>query len=148
MLAAVMTFVLAVDPTAGTPEKRALWTAIDDLRRTVAMYEAILAVQPKVRPFPRVLRQKRRHLKRIVAVTVKLGHGDPPVLWDAREFVAPRERAGACAAAARQELRNVAIAETALGVVHAARARAVLAKLQRKARYRHLVAFESCTGAG
>jgi hypothetical protein len=139
-----MGLLLSASPEV--PERRALWTAIDDLRRTIVMYEGAVATQSRPRPFTWVLRQKRRHLRRLVAITVDLGHGDPPVLWDRREFVAPRKRAAACAQAVGQELRNAAIAETALAVVSAARARALLRRMLRKTRYKHLVAFEGCAG--
>ena len=150
MFALPLLCTLALAPAATPPsqEQQALWTAIDDLRRTVAMYEAIVAVQEKRRPFAWVARQKRRHERRLVAIAVKLGHGDPPVLWNAREFVAPRARVEACAQAKRQELRNAAIYETALGVVDAASARAHLRRILQKTRYRHLVTFEACAAAG
>ncbi|HET6584668.1 MAG TPA: hypothetical protein VFG69_14515, partial [Nannocystaceae bacterium] len=128
-------------------EKVALWTAIDDLRRTIVMLDAMIAVQPKRRPFSWVVRQKRRHERRLVTITNTLGHGDPPVLWQAEQFVAPRDRAEGCAAAKRQELRNAAIYETALGEVKSPRARAHLRRMLQKTRYRHLVVFEVCIAA-
>ncbi len=135
-------------PAAPSREKEALWTAIDDLRRTIVMYDAVLAKQDKRRPFSWVVRQKRRHVKKLVAITTKLGHGDPPVLWDGTQFLAPTDRVEACAGAKRQELRNIAIYETALGVVNAPSARAHLRRMLQKTRYRQLVAFEACIAAG
>lgn len=142
----VLAAVLAI-PAPASLEKQALWTAIDDLRRTIVMLDAMIEVQPKRRPFSWVVRQKRRHEKRLVAITTKLGHGDPPVSWKADDFVAPQGRAEGCAQAKRQELRNAAIYETALRVVKAARARAHLRRMLQKTRYRHLVVFEVCIAA-
>jgi hypothetical protein len=149
MTSAPLLCVLALAPaTPQSQEQQALWTAIDDLRRSIAMYDAMVQVQPKRRPFKWIARQKRRHERRLVAVTVDRGLGDPPVLWDPKDFVAPRDRVEGCAAGKRQELRNAAIYETALGVVDAPRARAVLRRMLQKTRYRHLVTFEACIAAG
>ena len=155
MLVVPLLYVLAVPESAEQltlaspppPEKQALWTAIDDLRRTIVMLDAMLAVQPKRRPFSWVSRQKKRHEQRLVKITKKLGYGEPPVLWRADQFVPPRSRAEGCAQAKRQELRNAAIYETSLGVVKAPSARAHLRRMLQKTRYRHLVTFEACIAA-
>lgn len=152
MLALAVVLALAPAPGAADPEKQALWTAIDDVRRSIALYEKILDAHAdgrrKLRPFPRVLRQKRRHLARLVKLSQARGHGDPPVLWDPAQITAPADPRAACARAVDQELRNAAIYETALGLPLAARVARVMASLDRKVRDRHIPAFEACVRLG
>ncbi len=116
MFGSVIALTLLLDVAGTDEEKRTLWTAVDDVRRSLALYQAVLRVQPKLRPFPRVLRQKRRHLKRLLKRSAARGHGVPPVLWDATQIKVPPGRKAACARAVDQELRNAAIYETALSM--------------------------------
>ena len=140
----VVAWMLAGPPSGG--EQQALWTAIDDLRRSEVLYEAVLAHprKRKLRPFPRILREKKRHEKRLVKLALERGYGDPPVLWDRGDVSAPADRKAACARAVDQELRNAAIYETAMAlplspaVMHAFRA------IHRRVRNRHIPNFEAC----
>lgn len=136
--------LLAVPPSGG--EQRALWTAIDDVRRTEAMYEAILAVPAleKARPFPATLRQKRRHERRLVKLAIRRGYGDAPVLWNRAEIEVPTDKRSACALAVTQELRNAAIYETALALPLSAAVLRVMRSIHRRVRGRHVPNFEAC----
>ena len=150
MLAAVMFAAsLAATPEPGRldDERTVLWTAIDDLRRSIALYQAALAIE-RWQPFPRVLRSKRRQLRRLVKLSVARGHGDPPVLWDPATVASPPERAAACARAVDQELRNAAIYETALAQGSSAAVERKLRAMHRRVREHHIVAFEVCVRHG
>lgn len=146
MPAHVLAIVLLFADGRGGGEKQAVWTAIDDVRRTVALYEAVLAQQPKHRmgPFGRILRHKRRHERRLVKLAVRRGLGDPPVLWDRAAVTAPGERKPACARAVDQELRNAAIYETAMGLPLSAATLRTMRSIHRRVRNRHIPAFEAC----
>src|SRR5688500_7609884 len=100
MLCALGLLVMLGAPPSGG-EREALWTALDDLRRTEALYHAVLAHpgNAKLRPFRRIVREKARHERRLVKLTLKRGYADPPVLWDRRDVQAPADRKAACARA-------------------------------------------------
>lgn len=139
-----LVLMLAGPPSGG--EKQALWTAIDDLRRTEVLYEAVLA-QPrkrKLRPFPRILREKKRHEQRLVKLAIKRGYGDPPVLWDRGDVSVPVGKKGSCAAAVGQELRNAAIYETAMALPLAPSVMSAFRAIHRRVRNRHIPNFEAC----
>jgi hypothetical protein len=142
----VLVLALALAPEASGGEQRALWTAIDDVRRSQAIYEAVLAhpATKKLRPFPRILRAKRRHEKRLVKVAIKLGYGDPPVQWNRSEVIAPGDERGACAMAVDQELRNAAIYETAMAIPMSGRAQRVIRRIHRRVRGTDIPDFEAC----
>lgn len=144
MLAVTLALLLAPTPSGG--EQRALWTAIDDVRRSQAIYEAVLAhpSTKKLRPFPRILRAKRRHEKRLVKVAIKRGYGDPPVQWNRSEVVAPGDERASCAMAVDQELRNAAIYETAMALPLAGRTMRVFRRIHRRVRHHDVPDFESC----
>lgn len=138
-------FVALAAPASGG-EREALWTAIDDVRRTIVLYKAVLA-QPrerKLRPFPRILRAKRRHETRLVKLALRRGYGDPPVLWDRNDVVAPTGRAGACARAVDQELRNAAIYETAMALPLSPSVMRAMRGIHRRVRNRDIPSFEGC----
>lgn len=144
MLAVMLAMLLAPEPSGG--EQRALWTAIDDVRRSQAIYEAILAHPntAKLRPFPRILRAKKRHEKRLVKVAIKRGYGDPPVQWNRSEVIAPGEKRASCAMAVDQELRNAAIYETAMALPLAGRTMRVMRWVHRRVRNHDVTDFEAC----
>jgi hypothetical protein len=145
MLGGVLVFAMFVAPPSGG-EREALWTAIDDVRRTEALYRAVLAHpgNGKLRPFPRILREKQRHEKRLVKLVIKRGYGDPPVLWDRRDVQAPAGRKAACARAVDQELRNAAIYETAMALPLAPAVMRAMRAIHRRVRGRHIPNFEAC----
>lgn len=136
--------IWAPEPSGG--EQRALWTAIDDVRRSQAIYEAVLAHPntAKLRPFPRILRAKKRHEKRLVKVAIKRGYGDPPVQWNRSEVVAPGKKRASCAMGVDQELRNAAIYETAMAIPLAGRTMRVFRRIHRRVRNDQVPAFEAC----
>lgn len=136
--------MLGAAPSGG--EREALWTALDDLRRTQALYDAVLAHpgNAKLRPFRRIVREKHRHERRLVKVTLQRGHADPPVLWDRRDVEAPADRTAACARAVDQELRNAAIYETAMALPLGARVMRAMRRMHRRVRNRHIPSFEAC----
>jgi hypothetical protein len=145
MLCALGLLVMLGAPPSGG-EREALWTALDDLRRTEALYHAVLA-QPgnaKLRPFRRIVREKVRHERRLVKLTLKRGYADPPVLWDRRDVQAPADRTAACARAVDQELRNAAIYETAMALPLATAVMRAMRALHLRVRNRHIPSFESC----
>ncbi|MBC8067497.1 MAG: hypothetical protein IAG13_04115 [Deltaproteobacteria bacterium] len=145
MLSALGLLVMLGSPPSGG-EREALWTALDDLRRTEALYRAVLAHpgNHKLRPFHRILREKRRHERRLVKLTLKRGYADPPVLWDRRDVEAPGDRTAACARAVDQELRNAAIYETAMALPLAPRVMRAMRAIHRRVRNRHIPSFEAC----
>ena len=134
----------APEPSGG--EQRALWTAIDDVRRSQAIYAAILAHPntAKLRPFPRIGRAKQRHEKRLVRVAIKRGYGDPPVQWNRSEVIAPGEKRASCAMAVSQELRNAAIYETAMALPLAGPTMRVMRRVHRRVRNHDVPDFEAC----
>jgi hypothetical protein len=145
MIASLVLVAMLAGPTSGG-EQQALWTAIDDLRRTEVLYEAVLAhhEKRKLRPFPRILREKRRHEKRLVKLAIKRGYGDPPVLWDRGDVSAPADRKAACARAVDQELRNAAIYETAMALPLSPAVMRAFRALHRRVRNHSLLNFEAC----
>ncbi len=149
MLVALLGLQLFAAPPNGG-EQQALWTAIDDVRRTEALYEAVLAHprKRKLRPFPRILREKQRHEKRLVKLVVKRGYGDPPVLWDRRDVTAPADKKAACARAVDQELRNAAIYETAMALPLSPAVMRTMRAIHRRVRNRHIPNFEACVRLG
>jgi hypothetical protein len=144
MLALVLALVLTPEASGG--EQRALWTAIDDVRRSQAIYEAVLAHPntKKLRPFARILRAKKRHEKRLVKVAIKRGYGDPPVQWNRSEVIAPGDKRASCAMGVDQELRNAAIYETAMAIPLSGRAQRVIRRIHRRVRNHDVPDFEAC----
>ncbi len=121
----------------------ALDTAVDDIRRSLAMYEGYVANHGRVRPFPWIIRQKRRQERQLVRLADKRGLSVPPVLWDAKSVRVPGQRVEACSQAINHELRNVAIYERALEL-WSGYGSGLFRRLRTRARHKHLPAFERC----
>lgn len=145
MFCTLVVLGMLATPSSGG-ERQALWTAIDDVRRTEALYEAVLAHprKRKLRPFPRILRDKQRDERRLVKLAIKRGYGDPPVLWDRTQVSAPADRKAACARAVDQELRNAAIYETAMALPLAPAVMRAMRSIHRRVRGRQVPTFEAC----
>lgn len=124
--------------------KQILQTAIDDVRRSEAFYRLVADSHDRRQPFKQVARQKRRHEKKLIKLSEKLGVPVPPVQWKEDDIKVPELRVEACSQAISHELRNVAIYEKALELWGAKKGLTVWNDLHRKTRYKHLPIFEGC----
>jgi hypothetical protein len=119
-------------------------TAIDDLRRSRALYGNVVNSLGHKPPFSWVDRQKEKMEAKLLKLAAKLSIDVPPPLWKAEDVPTPKDRDEACSFAVTQELRNVAIAERALEAFDGGKGRRMFKRIHRRTRHKHLRAFERC----
>lgn len=140
-------FALAPEPPAKLELQQILHTSLDDVRRTIAYYEKVVASHDKRYPFRWVLRQKRRQERRILRLHARHELKVTKPQWSPDQIRVPPERVAACSKAVEHELRNAAIYERALERLSGS-TRSVFWRLHRRTRYKHLTAFERCVSKG
>ena len=138
--------LVASDPMVALERRQILHAALDDVRRSEAYYRKVIASHEKRRPFVWVLRQKRRHERRILRLFGRHELSVPDPQWTEDQIRVPTQRVGACSQAVQHELRNAAIYERAIQRLKG-RAHNVFWRLHQRVRYKHLTAFERCVRA-
>lgn len=128
-------------------EEQALRDALQDERRALATYEAVLADFGPVRPFVNVVRAEARHARALVGLFEAHGLAVPP---DDLDVTVPRFDSvrAACLAAVEAELENVALYDRLLESADHPDVLAVFRRLQAASLERHLPAFRRAAGGG
>jgi tetratricopeptide (TPR) repeat protein len=122
---------------------RALQNALDELRKSISLYQKILAQHPSATVVKRILAKKRRHEKRMVKLFSNLDVELPT----AREYEGkiPDGLAGACAKAAAQEKKNAAAFEETLELFDSRELWRVMNRFIRHSERRDRPRFEGCS---
>lgn len=123
--------------------ERALQTAIEELRKSISLYQKILAHHPGATVVKRVLAKKRRHEKRMV----KLFASHDVELPSAREYEGPvpENLQQACSKAASQEKKNASVFEDVLEHFESREMWRVMNRFARHAERRDRPRFEGCS---
>lgn len=137
-----------------TPDAKttaALREALNDEYKARATYRKVIEAFGPVRPFINIVRAEDRHVKALLALFAQFGEQPAPDTWPER-VKAPRTLAEACKAAVEAEIENEAMYKRLLEQIGDPRALAVMRRLQRASKERHLPAFQQClereTGGG
>lgn len=142
VLAFALALVAAEEPQS--VEQKILYTALDEVRRAEAFYRRFQEEGGKIVPFSWVVRQERRHEKRLLKLIAKLGYPQPKQMWKAEDIKIPGELVEACSQAVSHELRQAAIYEQGSQTLRVGRSKTQLRRLARRTRYKHLPRFEAC----
>lgn len=157
--AAIATMVtFAVHHTANTPVAAdvssldqqtvtALQSALDDERRAEAAYAAVIKKFGSVRPFSNIVRAERQHQALLLSLFETYHVPVPANAWESAsqpDFATLRD---ACGEAARAEVANAEMYDKLLAAVTEPDVRAVFEQLRDNSRYKHLPAFQRCSGS-
>jgi rubrerythrin len=133
--------VAVEDVAAHAAEKDALTRALDDERRAIATYEAVLARFGERRPFSNIVQAERRHAAALRAQFDRLNIEPPPDRWKNQTIRVPDTFAEACDAAEVSEVLNAAMYDELIASVADETIIAVFRRLQEASQQRHLRAF-------
>jgi rubrerythrin len=128
-------------PDAKTLE--ALREALDDEYRARASYRAVIEAFGPVRPFVNIVEAEGRHAEALLTLFARFGIDPPEDTWPGR-VTAPATLAEACRVGIEAEIENEEMYERLLGQISDPAALAVMRRLQRASRDRHLPAFRRC----
>jgi len=117
--------------------------ALDDEYKARATYRKVIEVFGPVRPFVNIVEGEDRHAKALLALLTRYGVEPPQDTWTER-VTAPRTLVEACRAGIEAEIENEAMYERLLRQINDPAACALMRRLQRASRERHLPAFERC----
>ncbi|MGP1273471.1 MAG: ferritin-like domain-containing protein [Phycisphaerales bacterium] len=127
-------------PTELAVIQRALDEALEDERRSEALYEAVMERVGERRPFATIVHAERRHQAMLLAQYERLGLIPPDE--HAFEFEVPDDFVSACVMAADAERENIAIYDRVLSQVTEAGVVAAFERLRAVSLNCHLRAFE------
>ncbi|MFG0283580.1 MAG: DUF3365 domain-containing protein [Phycisphaerales bacterium JB039] len=120
----------------------ALDTALDDERRAIAFYEAVMEQHGRVRPFANIVEAERRHEAALLAQYQRLGLTAPGDRWADATFAVPETLAECADLSVVAEVRNGRIYEELLETIDDEAVRLVFVRLRDASLQRHLPAFE------
>lgn len=129
--------------TADNNTVDALREALEDEYRARATYRKVIEAFGPVRPFVNIVEAEDRHAKALLALFAQFGIEPPRDTWPERVTVPP-SLAAACRAGVEAEIENQAMYARLLREVDDPHALAVMRRLQRASRERHLPAFQRC----
>lgn len=132
--------VIAPAPSGEAAIVRALAAALEDERRSEAMYEAVIASFGDRKPFVNVVRAERRHQQMLLSEYERLGLTPPEA--HAFEISVPDDFVSACAMAAEAERENIALYDSILAEVQEPGVHATFVRLRAMSENCHLPAFE------
>jgi hypothetical protein len=131
--------------------EQALLRALDDERRSEALYRAVLDEFGEVLPFAHVIQAEQRHQQRLTDLFERYSVQVPANPWEpgkgegaADGFEIAATLQAACQDAMEAEKINIALYDDLLAEVEATDVRAVFEQLQSASRDHHLVAFGRC----
>lgn len=143
------TGTLSAEPTGG-PEAAserfdpatvdALVEALEDERRAIRFYDAVMERFGARRPFSNIIRAERAHEAALTSLLRRHGHAVPE-MPDIERPAVPETFSGACAISVQAELDNVAMYDRLLAAITHPEARAVMERLRWASQERHLPAF-------
>lgn len=133
---------------AATTTEDALHKALDDERKSAAIYQAVMAEHGEVLPFAHIVEAEHRHQERLMQLFSKYGIEVPADSWAAREIEIPATLAEACQQAIETEKANVALYDELLAGVEDDDVRQVFGHLQAASADHHLPAFQRCVDGG
>jgi len=132
----------------GLPEMEstldALAKALEDERKSEAMYMAIMKVHGERRPFSMIVNAERNHQRALVAQFERLGADVPasPIF----EFEVPETFEAACEMAAQAEIDNVGLYDEIEAAVRDPQILRTFSKLRSASENCHLPAFKRAAG--
>ena len=123
--------------------ERSLQTALDELRKSISLYQKVLAEHPNASTFKSILAKKRRHETRLLKLFASYDVEVP----SAREYegTIPDAVQQACAKAASQEKKNSAAFEEVREHFESREVWRVMNRLARHAERRDRPRFEGCS---
>ncbi len=128
---------------AAEEKVRSLDDAVQELQKSIDLYQKVLIHHPKAPAFGAVLRKKKRHLGRLLKLYGSHGLTTPE--REKPEMVAPDSVAAACAKAAAQEKRNAAAFEAVLQHFDSREMYRVMTRFHRQAERRDRPRFQQCS---
>jgi rubrerythrin len=140
------TLCFATRGTGSAPDAQTvevLREALEDEFRARAAYRKVIEAFGPVRPFVNIVEAEDRHAQALLALFAAFGVEPPPDSWPER-VGAPASFAEACRAGVQAEIMNEAMYDRLLRRTSHPAVLAVLRRLQRASRERHLPAFQRC----
>lgn len=119
----------------------AIFEALDDERRAMAFYEAVMSVHGERRPFSNIVNAEARHADALLRLCDQLGLEPPRDRWTDAPFEVPARFDDACDLAAAAEIENVAMYDRLFEATDDERALRVFERLRAASQERHLPAF-------
>ena len=137
---AALTLGLAAAP-AEKGLKHALDAALDDERKAIALYAAVIEKHGERRPFVNIIDAERRHAAALLKQYERLGLEPPPDRWAHHEFEVPDVFRVVCDEAVVAELENVEMYDELMERIEDEGVRRVFERLRWASLERHLPAF-------
>ncbi|MFG0274813.1 MAG: DUF3365 domain-containing protein [Phycisphaerales bacterium] len=121
--------------------RSAVLEALDDERRAIAFYEAVMTVHGERRPFSNIVDAERRHAAVLLALCDDLKIDPPADRWADARFDVPARFDDACDASAAAEVENVAMYGRIMLSTNDDRVLRIFERLRAASEERHLPAF-------
>lgn len=140
----------AVNSENGLDErtKAALIAALEDERRAIATYQAILNKFADARPFVNIIEAEKRHESFLLPLFEKYGVAVPLNEFDSAKIAVPESLNDACKAGVAAEKENIALYDGFLVFVKEPDIKEIFVRLQSASRDNHLPAFTRCSEGG
>jgi rubrerythrin len=122
--------------------KSSLDRALDDERRAIAFYDAVLERHGERMPFSNIIEAERRHAGALMRQYERLGLEPPADRWSDHPFRVPDSFAEACDMSVVAEIRNVRMYDELIARVDDQQVVDVFDRLRTASQDRHLPAFE------
>lgn len=135
----------------GTPvdtTKQALIDALNDERRSRALYQAMSDKFDGARPFVNIVEAEKRHEERLLPLFKKYGVAIPANTFDPAKMETPSTRAEACRVGVDSEKKNIAMYDGFFKFVKEQDVIEAFRYLQEASRQNHLPAFTRCSEGG
>ena len=123
----------------------ALAKALEDERKSEAMYMAIMQVHGQRRPFSMIVNAERNHQRALIMQFERLGADVPAA--PQFDFDIPETFEAACEMAAQAEIDNVALYDEIEGAVRDPQILRTFSKLRSASQNHHLPAFQRAAGS-
>ncbi len=141
--------VSAIDPSSLDDKTRnALIEAIDDERRSRALYQAMADKFSGARPFINILEAEKRHEERLLPLFHKYRIAVPENRFDPAKIPVPESRQEACRVGEESEKKNIEMYEGYFKFVKEQDVIDAFKYLQAASRDNHLPAFTRCAESG
>lgn len=128
--------------------RSALLAALDDERRSEALYQAMADKFDGGRPFVNIVRAEKRHQEMLLPLFEKYGVAVPKNTYEAGKMNVPATRIDACKSGMESEKKNIAMYDGFFEFVKQPDVIEVFKYLQTASRENHLPAFTRCAEGG
>jgi hypothetical protein len=115
--------------------------ALDDERRAIAFYEAVIERFGDRTPFSNIVHAERRHAAALLEQYARLEIDPPPDRWQTHKFSVPPTFQEACDMAEISEIKNAAMYDDLIASVQDESIRQVFRQRRNASQERHLQAF-------